>query len=33
VKVHVNAILRALGVSNRTQAALTASRAGLSPEA
>lgn len=33
VKVHVNAILRALGVANRTQAALTASRAGLSPEA
>jgi DNA-binding NarL/FixJ family response regulator len=31
VKVHVNAILRALNVSNRTQAALEATRAGLSP--
>ncbi len=29
VKVHVNAILRTLGVSNRTQAALAANRSGL----
>lgn len=33
VRVHVSAILRFLGVSNRTEAGLTASRMGLLPEA
>ncbi len=32
VKVHVSAVLRALGARNRTQAVLAASRMGLRPD-